>query len=292
MKSRALTDERLAGLHLTVPIPENLPSVLQEFIESCALMVTEPGRFPELGGDHGQARFQFTGSMRVRDLRRREGHALVCMCIGLHLDLVRDRVGKPRRDGSADAVQLARPRPREGRDSTYIDRFTQTTFESETGLGRTALFEALRDLKDAGYIDVQQPVSRYESELTPGQWSFRGFPAVITVKRLLWQRLGYDVAPEGYLDQQKKLATKREKEGVPDEVLSDIRKARLERQTAIRKNRLLRRRPPAIHGTDGRAAIAAYERRVTSSVSSTLEEAQLREATEAFEKSIGPRKRE
>jgi hypothetical protein len=229
VKSRALNDLRLARLRLQVPVSEKLPALLQDAIDACALIVTERERFPELGSGRGQARFQFTESMRERDLRRLEGMALVGMSVFLHLDLVRLRTGRCRADGSSDGVQIARPRHREGRDRLYVDRFTQTTIEDETGLGRSALFGALRDLRDAGYIEVHQEIKRFESELA-GEWRFRGFPAVITVSKLFFQRLGIDLDK---LEEQRQLASRREKEKQPDKVIVDVR-LRRERQRVIR----------------------------------------------------------
>jgi hypothetical protein len=228
VKSRALNDRRLARLRLRKAVSEKLPAYLRDAIEACAQIVTERERFPELGSGRGQERFRFTESFRERDLRRLEACAKVLMCIFSHLDLVRLRMGKPRRDGSCDAMYIARPRRREGR--APVDRWTQTTIEDETGLGRSALFEALRDLRAAGYIDVHQPVKRYEDELT-GDWRFRGMPAVITVSKLVFQRLGLDLVK---LEEQRGHASMREKS--EPEPLVDVRLARA-RQRVIREQK-------------------------------------------------------
>jgi hypothetical protein len=252
--SRALNDLRLARLRLQVPVSDKLPKVLQDAIEACALIVTERERFPELGSGRGQERFRFTESMRERDLRRLEGDALVLMSILLHLDLIRLRMGKCRRDGSADAIHIARPRPRAGRDQAHVDRFKATTIETETGLGRSALFGALRDLQDAGYIDVRQPVKRYESELRPGQWSFRGFPAVITVSKLLFQRLGIDLER---LEKARELLS--QKRPAEDEVIVDVRLRRA-RQRVIREMRAVAARSARLNPAFERTAEERLER--------------------------------
>jgi hypothetical protein len=230
VKSRALNDLRLARLRLCKEVSEKLPGYLRDAIEACAQIVTERERFPELGSGRGQKRFRFTESFRERDLRRLEACAKVLMCIFSHLDLVRLRMGKPRRDGSCDAMYIARPRRREGR--TYVDRWSQKTIEEETGLARSALFEALRDLRAAGYIDVHQPVKRYEDEAT-GEWKFRGMPAVITVSKLVFQRLGLDLAK---LEEQRGFASTRER--TEPEPLVDVRLARA-RQRVIREQKVL-----------------------------------------------------
>lgn len=252
MTSRALNDLRLARLRLQVPIPDSLPKLLQDGIDACTLIVTDRDRFPELGSGRGQARFQFSGSMRERDLRRLEACAKVLMCVLLHLDLVRQRMGKPRRDGSCDALWIARPRYRDGRDRLYVDRFQQATIEKETGLGRTALYCALADVRDAGFINIHQPVKRYETR--DGRVRFRGFPSVITVNMLLWQRLGFD--PED-VKEQGKLANQREKQADP--VILDVRFVR-ERRRIMRNMRALAAKSSRLNPNFEKTAAERLER--------------------------------
>jgi hypothetical protein len=190
MKSRALNDLRRARLRLRVDIPDDLPAVLVEAIAACLQIVDDRARFPELGSGRGQARFKFSESMRERNLQRLEAITLVAMCLLLHCDLVRLRCGRPRRDGSCDAIRAARPRPRDGR--MVVDRGSYATLESETGLTRTRLFEALRDGESAGYWSSHQPRKRWEDDLT-GEDRWRGFPSVRTLSKLFFQRLGIDL---------------------------------------------------------------------------------------------------
>lgn len=259
MKSRAQNDLRLARLRLRVPVPENLPLVLQDLIDACALIVTDRDRFPELGSGRGQARFQFTDSQRERDLRRLEAIAKAAMSMFLHMDLPTMRNGRPRRDNSCDSIRVARPRPRQGR--ALVDRTKWRTMEDETGLGRSALFDALRDGRDAGYWESHQPRKSYADEVT-GDERWRGFPAVYVVKKAFIERL---LGKEGLerFEEQRRLASERQRNREEPAPIMDIR-LRRERQRLIRTQARAAKRVMSRHGSEaeGRKAIRELEERV------------------------------
>lgn len=255
MKSRALNDLRLARLKLRKPVRENLPAVLLEAMAGCLQIVEERDRFPELGSGRGQERFQFTSSHRERDLRRLEAIALVGQCLLSHTDLVTLRSGKTRRDNSCDSIRVALPRPRGGR--AFVDRGAWSSMETETGLTRTRLFDALRDGRDAGYWTSHQPRRSYEGD--DGQELWRGFPAVYQLSKLFFQRLGIDLA---WLEEQRQKASRRQREE-PAPIV-DIR-LRRERQRVIRSQAMAAKRATAHRPTEAeaRAALRALEERVT-----------------------------
>lgn len=229
MRSRALNDLRLARLRLRKPVRENLPAVLLELMAAALQIVEERARFPELGSGRGQQRFQFTKSMRERDLRRLEAITLVAMSIFSHMDLVRLRSGRTRSDGSCDAIRATRRRRLAGRQFAELK---ETTIEDETGLSRDRVVRAIADLRDAGYITCHQPRKSYEDDLT-GEVRWRGYNAIYTVSKVFIERLGIDLE---WLELERSKAAKRElAEPAP---LIDIRVVR-ERRRMIRSQRQL-----------------------------------------------------
>ena len=259
MKSRALNDLRLARLRLRVEIPENLPAIVQDLIEACLLIVTERDRFPELGSGRGQERFGFSDSMRERDLRRLETIALAGMSMLLHMDLVTMRNGQPRRDSSCNSLRVARPRPRKGR--TLINRTAWRTMEDETGRSRTALFEALRDGRDAGYWESHQPKKSYEDEDTHEE-RWRSFPAVYVIKKAFIERLLGKERMQEFEEQRQKAAARQRERQEPAPIV-DIR-LRRERQRIIRSQARAAKRVVSVHGSEaeGRRALRELEERV------------------------------
>jgi len=255
VKSRALNDLRLARLKLRKPVRENLPAVLIEAMAACLQIVEERDRFPELGSGRGQERFKFTASHRERDLRRLEAITLVAQCLLSHADLVTLRSGKTRRDNSCDSIRVARPRPRNGR--AFVDRAAWSSMETETGLTRTRIFEALRDGRDAGYWVSHQPRRSYVDD-TSGEERWRGFPAVYQVTKLFFQRLGIDL--EWLEEERRKAAQRQREEPAP---IVDIR-LRRERQRMVRAQARAAKRVVSIHGSEaeGRRALRELEERV------------------------------
>jgi hypothetical protein len=236
VSSRALNDLRLARLKLRVDIPEQLPAIVQDLLEACVLIVTERERFPELGSGRGQARFGFSDSMRERDLRRLETIALAAMSLILHMDLVTMRNGAPRRDNSCNSLRVARPRARKGR--TLIPRGSWRTMEDETGRSRSALFEALRDGRDAGYWESHQPKKSWEDDQGDEHW--RSFPAVYVLKKAFIERLlGKDRMAD--FEAQRQLASQRQREHYDPPPIVDIRLRRA-RQRVIRAQALAAKR--------------------------------------------------
>jgi DNA-binding transcriptional ArsR family regulator len=229
VRSRALNDLRLARLKLRKPVRENLPAVLLDLMAACLLIVEEREQFPELGGGHGQQRFRYTDSERERDLRRLEAIALVSMCIFSHLDLVRLRSGKTRRDGTCDAIRQTKPRRLNGRK--FFDT-KETTIEGETGLSRDRVVRALADLRDAGYMESHRRSKRYENDFT-GETRWRSYPAVYTVSLKFIERLGVDLE---YFKEEQDKASGREKE--KPEAIVDVRQQRAQRRV-IRAQRAL-----------------------------------------------------
>src|SRR4029077_12091327 len=118
---------------------------------------------------------------RERDLRRLEAICLVGQGLISHCDLPTLRSGKTPGDNRCDSIRVARPRPRSGR--AFVDRTAWSSMETETGLTRTRLFEALRDGRDAGYWTSHQPRRSYVDD-TSGEELWRGFPAVYQLNKL------------------------------------------------------------------------------------------------------------
>lgn len=233
MKSRHVNDLRVARLRLRRPGHEKLPKLIQNAVDACAQIVTKPELFPELGSGRGQKRFLFGQPNRERHLVRLEACAKVLACLVGHMDLVTQRAGKRRRDGSCDAIRTCRPY---GKRAVGLQkRDAQTTIEKETGLGRSAVERAVRDLNAATYTTSHQPRKKYCTcnrlgcqGCANGEKRWRTFPMVRTVTKTALKRLGVDL---GELDKQARLARLRQEEGPKPTV--DVRLLR-ERQRMVR----------------------------------------------------------
>lgn len=241
MKSRALNDLRLARVRLKKPIRENLPAVLIEAMAACRLIVEDRARFPELGSGKGQKRFQFGAPNRERHLRRLEAIAKVLMCLMSHTDLITLRSGRPRPDGSCDAIRVLKPRLRPNR--------SQSSIEEETGLSARTVVRALRDLRDAGYITAHQPRKDYVDDET-GERKWRSFPTVHVIAKTCFARLGIDLE---WLQEERTGASKRSRE-VPAPII-DIRLRRA-RQQMVRAQAMAAKRVAARRPSEAEAAAA------------------------------------
>jgi hypothetical protein len=243
MKSRALSDIRIARLEararsfastrLKHAIRHELPALNRAAISACVLIVTERERFPELGNGKGQARFLFTSKDRERHLLRLEAMALVLMCLLSHMDLVTRRAGRRRRDGSCDAIRACKPYGKRAQGLRRRD--AQTTIESETGLGRSAVERALSDLRAGEYVESFKRSKKYWHEPS-GTWKHRGFPAIHIITKRCLERLGITLE---WLEEQAAAASKRQQEG-PDPVV-DVRAVRAQ-QRIVRQQALAAKR--------------------------------------------------
>lgn len=247
MRSRALNDLRLARVRLKKPVRQNLPVLLVEAMAACRLIVEDRGRFPELGSGKGQRRFQFGAPNRERHLRRLEAIAKVLMCLMSHTDLITLRTGRPRPDGSCDAIRVMKPRPRGGRQ--FVDRRTQSSIEEETGCSFKAVSAALRDLRDAGYVSAHQPRKDYVDEET-GERKWRSFPTVHVISKTCFARLGIDLE---WLQAERTGASKRSRE-LPAPIV-DIRLRRA-RQQMVRSQAMAAKRVAARRPSEAEAAAA------------------------------------
>jgi hypothetical protein len=232
VRSRALNDLRLARLKLKKPVRANLPAVILEAMAACVQIVEDRGRFPELGSGRGQRRFLFGQPNRERHLRRLEACALVLMSLLSHLDLPTLRAGRPRKDGSCDAIRTLRPRRRAGR--TFTPRREQSSIEEETGLQMWTVLRALRDLEDAGYVSSHQP--RRDWKDGDGQTRWRSFPTVRVITKTCLMRLGVTVER---LEMERRDAYRRQLE--PPAPIVDIRIRRV-RQRIIRAQAMAAKR--------------------------------------------------
>ena len=134
-----------------------------------------------------------------------------------------------------------------------VDRGSYATLESETGLTRTRLFEALRDGESAGYWSSHQPRKRWEDDLT-GEDRWRGFPSVRTLSKKFFERLGIDLE---WLEEERKKASERERQPEPAPLV-DVRLARA-RQRVIREQRQLAAKTARLNPTLDRSK-AGFER--------------------------------
>jgi hypothetical protein len=231
VKTRPLHDLRLARLRLARPTRENLPAVLLEAMAACALIVTERGRFPELGSGRGQRRFLFTGG-RERDIRRLEACALVLKVILGQTDLVTLRSGKTRRDGTCDSI-------------------TNLQITQWTRLSLKRVSRALRDLRAAGYLTCHQPRKRYY--LDDGAEKWRAFPVVRVVTITCFVRLGI---PAELLQLERDKASRRQREQ-PAPIV-DVRLQRAH-QRIVRAQRMAAKRATMPRQTEAAAAAKIRE---------------------------------
>lgn len=163
--------------------------MLLEAQAACLLIVSDRARFPELGGGPGHPQWRkFTASGRARDRRRLEAIALVWQSILGHTDLVRNRSGRTRRDGSCDAIPNRRWRKIKGRREPHGNPRKQTTIQDEAGTSGEAVDRALRDLRSAGYVTSSQPIKRWTDETGNVRW--RALPAIHVITEAGWARLG------------------------------------------------------------------------------------------------------
>ena len=241
MKSRYLDELRVARLKKRVEefcatrqryMPnKELPRLVRDAIASCALIVLERERFPELGSGKGQQRFLFTQPDRERHLLHLLGVSLVLMCLLSHMDLATRRAGRRRRDGSCDAIRACKPYGKR----EWKRPFKQTTIQAETGLGRSAVEAALRTLRDAEFIESWYRSKKYDDKET-GDEKYRGFPAIHVVTMKCLERLGID---EKDFTEQSELAKKRQVEG-PDPIV-DVKQLR-EHRRVVRQTQVAAKR--------------------------------------------------
>jgi hypothetical protein len=234
VRSKALNDLRLARLRLARPLRENLPGLLLEAMAACEQIVTDRGRFPELGSGRGQRRFLFTTPHRERDVRRLEAIALVLKAILSVTDLVTLRSGPTRRDGSCNSI-------------------TNERIQKWTRLSDDRVERALRDLRAAGYLTCHQP--RRDYLLDDGARCWRAYPVVRTVTVTCLSRLGISGDRVRY---QRDQASKRQREA--PEPLVDVRLAR-ERQRLVRGQQLAAKRA-RLNETDQAALRARQQARL------------------------------
>lgn len=152
--NRCNHDPRKPRLQLAIGLATRrkpFPWIIRLFLERCAWLFNDRHLFPELGE-------------RKRS-ERIEAMVLVMQAIGRNLDRLTLRSGRPNGDGT----------------------FTGITMRTIAGWAKMTAqrgYRALWDLRDAGYLDLTQPIAK----LPDGQR--RGRAGIRQVRKKLFERLG------------------------------------------------------------------------------------------------------